>query len=234
MYNYWTNEQGELAPTEVAKLLLGPLLIDTSNMTQKVEEGDIKAFSSYKKVLEGEVQALGVENDLINGLYKQLKSAKKDLNGYSFYDILRKDYKQFAFTSPTGTVNVGFSSLGKSIKWITNNFTAAEIASTLDTMCHNFGLDIIVITTSYTKKENDEYTREFCFSTTGTRFAPLASFADALVLNDDIYGGASVKEKVLLVNKHRPFEVYNQVNIKASRKQVVPVVKDIIEGGKLN
>lgn len=234
VYNYWTNEQGELAPTEVAKLLLGPLLIDTSNMTQKVEEGDIKAFSSYKKVLEGEVQALGVENDLINGLYKQLKSAKKDLNGYSFYDILRKDYKQFAFTSPTGTVNVGFSSLGKSIKWITNNFTAAEIASTLDTMCHNFGLDIIVITTSYTKKENDEYTREFCFSTTGTRYAPLASFADALVLNDDIYGGASVKEKVLLVNKHRPFEVYNQVNIKASRKQVVPVVKDIIEGGKLN
>ncbi|KAF3991083.1 hypothetical protein FT663_01795 [Candidozyma haemuli var. vulneris] len=233
VFNYWTQKQADLASNEVVRLLLGPLLIDTTNMTHKVEEEDEKAFAAYKKTLEGEVQAFDASNSPIDELFKSLKKAKKDLDGYSFYDILRKDYKQFAFTNPGGTVNVGFSSLSKSIKWITNKYTAAEITQTLEDISKNFGLDIVIITTSYTKKENDEYTREFVFSTQESKFHKLAKFADSLELNDDIYGGSAVTEVVGQVNEKRHLEAFNQVNIKASRKQVVPAVKDIIEGGKV-
>lgn len=233
VFNYWSEKQPELVLNEAVRLLLGPLLIDTTNMSHKVEGDDEKAFAAYKKLLLGEIQAFDAENSPIDALFNQLKKAKKDLDGYSFYDILRKDYKQFAFTNHGESVNVGFSSLAKSMKWITNKFTADDIVKTLDDMERKFGLDIVIITTSYTKKENDEYTREFAFSTKQSKFQSLARFADSLELNGDIYGGAAVKQEIDDVNKHRHFEVSNQVNIKASRKQVVPAVKEILESNRV-
>lgn len=229
VFNYWAQKQPDLVLNEVVRVLLGPLLIDTTNMSHKVEGDDEKAFEAYKKQLLGEVVAFDADNSPIDALFKQLKKAKKDLDGYSFYDILRKDYKQFAFTNQSGTVNVGFSSLAKSIKWITTKFTSGEIIKTLDDITDDFGLDIVIITTSYTKKENDEYTREFAFSTKDKKFQSLPEFATSLELNKDVYGGAAVKQVIDQVNAQRHFEVFNQVNIKASRKQVVPAVKDIIE-----
>lgn len=233
VFNYWTSEHLDLALPEVVRLLLGPLLIDTSNMTQKVEEEDVKAFNAYKKVLRFDFQSAEMDGLVYDTLYARLKKAKKDLEGYSFYDVLRKDYKQFAFADSKRTVHIGFSSLGKSVKWILGKYSSGEIARTFDEISKNFGLDIIVITTSYTKKENDEYTREFCYSYKDSAFEKLASFADVLELNDEIYGGEKVKKDIAAVRDHRPFQVYNQVNIKASRKQVVPAVKDIVESGKL-
>ena len=56
VFNYFYNEffknnTSKFLETqlEAIKLLLGPLLIDTSGMTQKVEEPDTEAFSIYQK-----------------------------------------------------------------------------------------------------------------------------------------------------------------------------------------
>lgn len=235
VFNYWNKQLGGIDDKQVVSLLLGPLLIDTSNMTQKVEAGDTEAFAKYKSILlDG--PAL-VETKLAVGgspstdnLYSTLKTAKKDLDGFLFFDILRKDYKQFKFVTQAGTsVTIGFSSLGKSISWILKKFSAVEVVDTLDQMVKTFHLDVVVITTSYTKKENDEYTREFCFHPRKAGLENLADFAEPLKLDDNIYNKAAVEAVTTEVNKSRPFHVFNQVNIYASRKQVVPVVKSIIE-----
>lgn len=235
VFNYWNKQLGGIKDTEVILLLLGPLLMDTSNMKQKVEEGDIEAFEQYKTLLLNGPSSLQTNTVVtasspIEEFYLTLKSAKKDLDGFLFFDILRKDYKQFKFTSKKGTdVTIGFSSLGKSISWILKKFSTKNALHSFNQMVNTFHLDVVVITTSYTKKENNEYTREFCYYSTKESLEDLADYAQPLQLDNNIYNKKAVEAAVAEISKFKPFHVYNQGNISASRKQVVPVVKSIIE-----
>ena len=54
---------------------------------------------------------------------------------------------------------------------------------------------------------------------------------EPLQLNDSVYGADKVGTKLTKVNTDSKgiFKIYNQVNIKASRKQVVPIVKEALE-----
>lgn len=102
---------------------------------------------------------------LLKGYYKQIKVAKKDMKGFKFYDILKKDYKQFKFTSRCNVSTVvGFSSIGKSFYWLLSNYSMQEISETFNEIMKDFNLDLLIMTTSYTRQENDQYTRvQLCF-----------------------------------------------------------------------
>lgn len=235
VFNYWNKELGGIKDTEIVLMLLGPLLIDTSNMTQKVEEGDIEAFDHYKALLlngPGALQTTAV----VSGdtpqeeFFLTLKAAKKDLDGFLFFDILRKDYKQFKFSSHSGNaVTLGFSSLGKSMAWILKKFSTSEVVETLDKMVETFRLDVVVITTSYTQKESGQYTRELCYHATKKSLEGLENHVDSLKLDNNIYKKKAVEKAVEKIQQATSFHVFNQVNIHASRKQVVPVVKEAVE-----
>lgn len=231
VFNYWS-QLGVKPSKDVIELLLAPLLLDTSNMTQKVEEGDTLAYNKYRETLN-EATVLDVSMPVgFDSLYKTLKKAKKDLDGFSAYDLLRKDYKQFRFTSVNGDATVGFSSLVKLISWILKKYTADEIINAFQDISLAYGLDLLVLTTSFSKKENDEYTREFAFYQKNSRFDLIASHAGDLQLNDNVYGGEKTADRIHELQKSVSFKVYNQVNTNASRKQVVPIIKDIIQSGK--
>lgn len=236
VFNYWYSQLDGKVDSEIILLLLGPLLIDTSNMTQKVEEGDVIAFEKYGSVLGSEVVNLstGVGETSFDEFYGTLKTAKKDLALFLFMDILRKDYKLFEFKSKSGkSATFGFSSLGKSMAWVLKTYLASEVISTFETIVKTYGLDVVVITTSYTQKENAKYTREFCYHTEDRELQELAQYAHDLQLNSDIYKFSDLEPTLQEINKTKFFKVYNQANIFASRKQVVPIVKSIIEDGKL-
>lgn len=225
-----TNDKFWYDNTELVGLLLGPLLIDTSNMTQKVEEPDLFAIKEYKNILNNS-SSTSQEISGMTNFYSALKTAKKDMSGFSFGDVLKKDYKQFKFANGE---NVGFSSIGKSIKWVFSNYSKDEVNKTLSDTLKLNKIDLLVITSSYTQKENDKYTREFCFYYEGVneQFAKLASLVtDQLNLNDDLYGKSKISPVSQFVNAidGHHLEIYNQINIKASRKQVVPIVKAVLE-----
>ncbi|CAI5757734.1 unnamed protein product [Candida verbasci] len=237
VFNYFYNEIFNkddklfVENKDVIELLLGPLLIDTSNMTQKVEEPDIEALNIYKKILSTqELSTVTIDN--YTPFYSSLKFAKKDLSGFSLNDILRKDYKQFKFS--TGE-NVGFSSIGKSIKWIMTNYENEDIANTLSNALKINNIEMLIITSSYTQKENGVYTREFCYyyeNKDNVKFNNLDKLSKApLELNDDIYGSKKIEPTIEYLQSESKgiFKLYNQANIKASRKQVVPIIKDILE-----
>ncbi|EEQ39382.1 hypothetical protein CLUG_03510 [Clavispora lusitaniae ATCC 42720] len=239
VFNYWYEQLGGQVPLECVSLLLGPLLIDTSNMTQKVEQGDVEAFSRYEKLLQStsvplETTLAVADANSLTSFYSVLKGAKKDLEGFSFYDILRKDYKQFVFTSVSGVrVAIGFSSIGKGMSWLTKKYPAQEISSSLDQMLANFHLDAMVMTTSFTKKETNEHLREFSYYSSKPELKDLAKYATGLDLNQNIYNSEIVSVAAEEINKNNLFQVFNQGNVNATRKQVVPIVKSIIEEGKL-
>ncbi|EMG50694.1 PPX1 Polyphosphatase [Candida maltosa Xu316] len=220
---------------DVLELLLGPLLIDTSCMTQKVEEPDTKAFDAYKQGLSyssGFQQLFVADNDKssIENFHATLKSAKKDFSGFSFMDILRKDYKQFTFDKGD---KVGFSSLGKSFKWIFTNYTKEEIEKTLGDALKVNNIDLLVMSDSFNRKDTNQYTREFAYYyevQENNRFKSLGERAQKdLGLNDDIYGFDKIDATYQAVNEKGTFKLFNQGNTAASRKQIVPIVKNILE-----
>ncbi|CAH2350544.1 exopolyphosphatase [[Candida] railenensis] len=256
VFNYWYNQIGK--PTsfytnnDVISLLLAPLLIDTTNMTAKVENEDTIAFKKYGEILLStdntsfnilKAYALPgaepqVEFDIFESFYKQVKTQKKNIEGFSMKDFLRKDYKQFEFHSKTSgsTSRIGFSSLSKPFSWILKNYTKAEIIKACTELRSDNNLDVNVMTTSYTRKDNGLYAREFayCYNSTNSNaelYAKLPEFCTVLDLHsDDLYSVSA--EDLSALNTFQSNEVlilFNQHNTQASRKQVVPAVKEAIE-----
>ncbi|KAL1573604.1 exopolyphosphatase [Candida albicans P57072] len=242
VFNYFYNEffknnTSKFLETqlEAIKLLLGPLLIDTSGMTQKVEEPDTEAFSIYQKALEGDEKFIQLfansgDKDPYTNYYSTLKAAKKDVSGFKFVDLLRKDYKQFTFDSGD---RVGFSSVTKAFKWIVANYSKEEIEKTLIKTLEENNIDLLIIGTHFTRKDNDKYTREFGYyykKSENEKFNNLHNLAETkLQLNNEVYGADKIVSTVETLSSHGNFKVFNQGNISASRKQVVPIVKEILE-----
>lgn len=205
VFNYWYPKVEKIEP-EIIDLLLAPLLIDTSNMTSKVENSDIQAFDKYRN-LTGHAD--------VDVFFRTIKTAKKDLNGFKVNEILRKDYKQFTFSGKV----IGFSSIGKSADWIFKNYTNEEIIQGLDNVAEFFKLDLLIITPSYTDKAGN-YRREFLmYHKEG--FEELVSKCKGLELNDDVYNIDNFKDKLVEVG----LKIKNQGNLAASRKQIVPEVQ---------
>ncbi|CAX43832.1 exopolypase, putative [Candida dubliniensis CD36] len=220
---------------EAIKLLMGPLLIDTSCMTQKVEEPDTAAFSVYQKALAGDEKFIQLfadsgDKDPYANYYSTLKAAKKDVSGFKFVDLLRKDYKQFTFH---GGDKVGFSSVTKSFKWIVANYSKDEIERTFIETLEGNNIDLMIIGTHFTRKDNGQYTREFGYyyqKSGNEKFDNLYNLAEKkLQLNNDIYGADKIESTLETLGNRGNFKVFNQGNISASRKQVVPIVKEILE-----
>lgn len=260
VFNYWYDCIGEKTEfykdIDVILLLLAPLLIDTSNMTQKVEEGDEVAFAKYKEILnlpgnktltdlessEGAVttKLVATEDNIFERFYTKTKSEKKNVKGFSVSDLLRKDYKQFEFQAKKLAIRIGFSSLLKAMSWILSTYTHDEVVAACIDVCKINDLDVIVMTPSYTRKDNDEYTREFAYSfnkdsKNAEFFHQLAELTSpVLELNDNVYSLDKAELSQINNNKHNQvLEIYNQVNIRASRKQVVPAVKDVVEAADI-
>ncbi|CCE82826.1 Piso0_002576 [Millerozyma farinosa CBS 7064] len=259
VYKYWSKQLDEKElndkNSEVVPILLAPLLIDTSYLSSKVEEDDKKAYESYQKYPLEESQlhnwlsetgskklkleSLGHEN-ILDAYYKIIKKAKKDLKGFSFYDILEKDYKFFRFEkNDNSALDVGFSSLSKSFKWITSKYGKKEIFRELQKFVSKQKLDLLVITTSFSKKETDEYTREFAYffekrNENSTLFIELSNMLkDTLKLNHDIYHIEKFQWILSDFDENANLILFNQGELSASRKQVVPLVKEAISNIKL-
>lgn len=260
VFNFWVKQMGEplsfYEKTDVISLLLAPLLIDTTNMTAKVEADDTLAFKAYSEILnspnnaakQGLVQFISTddtnsvsasesESTIFEDFYKLVKSEKKNIKGFTFKDFLRKDYKQFVFVNAkTGVQSkIGFSSLLKPFSWILKNFSEEEVLEAIVELSKDYELDVEVMTPSYTRKDNDEYAREFTFSyNASNKSAELYSRLPELVNSaldlhsDDLYK-ISPNDLRALNSKGQVVKIFNQHNLAASRKQVVPAVKEAIE-----
>ncbi|KAL7664667.1 DHHA2 domain-containing protein [[Candida] zeylanoides] len=227
VFDYWFARCPEAFSVDVVRLLAAPLLIDTSNMTQKVEHTDEVVYRRIEEILGAKVA--------LTAFYDQIKAEKKNLSGFVMTDLLRKDYKQFTFASrsPAGSPRVGFSSLSKPFAWLVKHYGAADVAAACAELCRQNVLDALVVTTSYTRRDTGQYSREFAYSfRRDNSFAPLwarlASLVPALDLHVDWYG-LEQRDIDELNTTAQTVKVYNQHNVAASRKQVVPAVKSAVD-----
>ncbi|KAI9847930.1 MAG: Exopolyphosphatase [Sclerophora amabilis] len=113
---------------QVAQFALASVLIDTANLTseEKVTSHDVKAV----EYLEAKIK-LSPQHSVRykrKDLYKEINAAKKDLDGLSLRDVLRKDYKEWTEKGK----KLGISSVVKRLSWQMDK-AKAEHMSTSDT-----------------------------------------------------------------------------------------------------
>lgn len=204
VFNYWwdrlDNPVAVLAP--LVPLVVAPLLNDTNNMQLKVTEDDRVAFEHYgllAPAVDFAAYALA------------LKKEKKNLAGFSFADVLRKDYKLYVVPTASGRVTVGISSLPLSFTKLFQQFPDVEAA--VDAYGREHQLDLVVLMAS------DKKTR----------------FERQLALHD--YSGGQLASAVAAGLQAQlelspwdtsfpTLQCYSQGNVAASRKQVAPAVQE--------
>lgn len=93
--------------SELATLLLAPILIDTSNFkSEKMTPRDIEAAKKLKKIAS-----------IPKDFYPQLKNAKNDVSGLTVEMLLRKDFKEYLDED----IVYGISSLPHDVHWNLDN-----------------------------------------------------------------------------------------------------------------
>lgn len=218
VFNYWYEKlQGDREVVmNIAPLLMGAILIDTSNMRRKVEESDKLAIERCQAVLSdavNEVSAQGLEDS--SEFYKEIKSRKNDIKGFSVSDILKKDYKQFNFQGKGHKgLEIGFSSIVKRMSWLFNEHGGeADFVN----QCRRFqaerGLDVLVLLTSW-RKAGDSHRELVILGDSNVVRELIERVSDKLQLQ--LFGG----------NLDGGVAMFKQLNVEATRKQVVPYLEE--------
>lgn len=104
-------DEMKLWNSDLAKLALAPVLIDTNCLTSesKTTAADVQAV----EYLESWIRANEGEKYYREGYFKEITSAKEDILFLSLPDILRKDYKQW---TASASMKLGVSSIVKNVR----------------------------------------------------------------------------------------------------------------------
>ncbi|KAH7411114.1 hypothetical protein BKA64DRAFT_662709 [Cadophora sp. MPI-SDFR-AT-0126] len=140
---------------ELARLALGPVLIDTSNLENKAKTtpADVEAVKYLEKwIAAGEGEGFDAKS-----YYKEIWTAERDVEGLSLMDLLRKDYKQWS----EGGVNLGVSSVVKDMDFLlSKSETREEFFNTLKEFSQERDLSVCSIMTRSSAKNGNGFQRE--------------------------------------------------------------------------
>ncbi|KAG8925811.1 Exopolyphosphatase [Tulasnella sp. 408] len=226
--NEWTPEAA--VPPEVATLLLTGITIDTAGL--KPDDKGTPTDVDTARFLFA-VSTLGHGNSFqgqtsLKGLAKDLHDLKADVSNLNTRDLLRRDYKEFTF----GGLQVGLSTVPVGLKvWSEReDFKKTEFFENLEDYMAARKLHVLGVLTTYKSAKKHEKRREVLFITdkdTVPKEVEKRLF-DGLEADKTLELEATDKLGKPRHPKHT--RVWNQLNTKATRKQVAPLVKTLIEG----
>jgi len=140
---------------ELARVALGPVLIDTSNLENeaKTTPADVEAVKYLEKwITAGEGEGFDAKS-----YYKEIWTAERDVEGLSLTDLLRKDYKQWS----EGGVSLGVSSVVKDMDFLlSKRETREEFFDTLKKFSQERDLSICSIMTRSSANNENGFQRE--------------------------------------------------------------------------
>jgi exopolyphosphatase len=133
---------GQDGDAQLAFLVLGPILIDTTNLTSKdkTTPTDVQAV----EFAEALIRRAGTEYDR-DAYFKELMELKEDLSRLSYRDIFRKDYKKWT----DGGLTLGTSSVAQGIDYLLEKIgDKDEFLSELRRWAEEERLDIACVMTT--------------------------------------------------------------------------------------
>ena len=210
VYRYFAKEIVDATLNEPEReLLLTPILIDTSCLTQRTENADKEAVAALTKGHETTVN--------LEALTDKAKAEKHNTTGLTMYDLLRKDYKEY---DDWGTdLKLGISSVAESISQLRKRYGGdTAVAAAVAEWMQQRHLYVFALMTSYVD-DGDAFTREIALFTSvpGLKEALVAQLAGPLRL-EPAAGVDSVW--------------YFQRDVQKSRKAVAPLLRAALRGMK--
>ncbi|KAJ1857976.1 Exopolyphosphatase [Coemansia sp. RSA 1822] len=235
------NTLGRVEP-ELAKMLVAPILIDTSELSssaRRATDKDIEMVSWLVPQVEwawpsadqadqadnssDEVESLDHVSST-HELYKILDKLKGKVSHLSARDLLRKDYKQWSVGSPVWTV--GISSISYRLqKWIKRD-SRKQIKKALEKWVEDQHLDIALVMTHGKAKQKGVkvYGRDLVVA-----FARSVDKEQQRHVLDGMRRSELLGLEPLFDEQDDGPVFFNQTRTESSRKQVFPAVKAVIE-----
>lgn len=233
-----TNHFKSSFPTEgairgdLARLTLAAVLIDTTNMTNKVTPHDEKAL----KFLETQIQKSATEGggDTLEpwdrkAFFDGIWDAKNNVDKMPLRDLLRKDWKEWTETvDGTGEKRkVGIAAILRELKWLKEREGGDGFLNGVKSWAEERELDVACVMT--TTGQGSEFRRELL----------------VWELNDKVKGCVKTFEKKAeeaglgletwqnggLDSKDSRRRAWTQADITASRKQVAPLLRESVRAG---
>ncbi|KAJ1966430.1 Exopolyphosphatase [Dipsacomyces acuminosporus] len=247
-------ELGHEVDATLARFLLAPVLVDTSNLNpaaKRATERDIAVVDWLNPLVNWHSDVAiseksgdgGAEPESLTAanageLYKLLDKLKGKVSHLSSYDLLRKDYKQWHVVDASGrSWTVGISSISYRLKkWLKRDGKDAIEAAVKHWMDAQ-ALDVALVMTHGKAKDTHGvkvYGRDLVVAF--RRDNELAA-AQRLVLSG-LRGAEILELKDYLFESMNSSGsdvwFFNQMRTESSRKQVFPAVKHVIEGVSSN
>lgn len=209
--------------TALAHLALGPILIDTTNLTsqEKTTKWDIDAVNFAESKISSSSNDAAARYSR-TAFYESITRLKEDISRLSYRDILRKDYKRWddgGFALGTSAVVQGFGYLTTGPERSRN-----ELLSEVKAWAGEQGLDIVAVVTACSV--DGEFTRELLVWAFGEDAIKVArQFAarnkEALGLEvwgeGDLDGGEDGKDWRAC---------WKQKRVEHSRKRIAPMLRE--------
>lgn len=191
----------------VAKLLLSAILIDTANLTTRLTPSDPIAARFLADFVS--------EIDFAN-FYQNLRSIKTSITGMMFTDLLRRDYKEYK----TNLGKLGISTVPRDLSTLIETYTG--LVADYTKFCFERGLKVHVIMTA--TGEGKEFRRG------GMVFTNDRNIIEAIKLHGgDKYRMRDTYCAAVFEDIKGDFWVFEQLDLNASRKQIAPLIQQVME-----
>lgn len=230
--NYWINEMNLLSVEhdvnklvelgEVITLGCSALLIDTDELKFKAVALDHLIYDNYYTKYNDVAEAANEQKIDFDTLFRVLREKKNYINDLTVGQILQKDFKSYDLVrkNENGKIySTGISSTVKPFDWMINRDGEKQVLNAIETFRDTLGLDICIVMTSYTDKSTQKFSRELIV------WLKDASF-DFFITD---LTNSTLDLKRLDSRTNARFAKFLQQNTNASRKQVAPILKNIVE-----
>ncbi|KAG0357340.1 Exopolyphosphatase [Gamsiella multidivaricata] len=219
-----TSNDNEKCPSwvqQVARLLLGPILIDTMNLNPAMKK--VKPLDTAMANLIFPYAHL----ESMEELYRRIDDARKDTSRLSCYDLLRKDYKEWTVIQHPGNqeVKVGISSvIGLMAKYVDRD-GKESIHQAIDQWAKNRTLDLcIVLLADDPGEEHGGYQRQVIVNPISSSVMDIPGQMEKI--SDLQLERTTLVDTADLVSRGR--RAYLQHNSTCTRKQVWPMVEKLL------
>lgn len=204
--------------SQIAYLALGPILIDTNNLENKDKTTALD--ENAVKFLEGKVSTANFDT---TSFFNTIAKLKEDISPLSMRDILRKDYKEWE----DGGLKLGTSSVPASFSVLQEKAgDESQLVGHIENWGQEKELDLVTVLTAFKKDGN--FSRELLL------LASSKSGIDAVKRFEDEQTGelglsAWGDGKLDSDEQHKWRKCWNQANVKNSRKQVAPMLRQAMD-----
>lgn len=217
--------------TDALKLGLASILIDTNNLQDKnkVTQIDLDVANSLDAALQRRSSDWSKDR-----YFEEISKAKKNLDGLPLNDVLRKDYKQWT----EGSMSLGMSSVVRDFEFLAklsqtenaNSDQGSYWADAATKFMYERRLDLWVIMTAYSRKAKDgkeKFRRQLMVHWRDSSSAAIVkSFTEKCGSELNL---ESAEIEYLTPSPEENWKIWTQGNLAASRKQVGPMLRNVMK-----